>query len=239
MRKLLAFMSALALAIMPYTASAAILEDVHGTVNGTTSCTLNLNIASGASLWVAVWEDGTDISSVSWNTSETLTLVDANNTWSTNLRTNTYYLANPTSGSHSVTVAFTGTSGVCAVMGVTYTGTAASPLGAHGTRNFGNGALTENLTTTADGSEIFWFNSNNNSGTLTAGANTALLNYQATPVDGTDHGTFSATTTTAGGYTLNGNQNVGTGWQGAILEIKAGAAATVSVPLNNVILFGF
>ncbi len=239
MRKLLALMSALALAIMPYTAMAAILPDVHGAVGGTTSCTLNLTLASGASLWVGAWVEGTTITSVSWNGSEALTNIDSNNTWGSTLITSTWYLANPTSGSHSVTIAFAGTATTCALLGASFTGTAASPQGAHNTRAFAAaGSLSQTVTTTQDNSYIFWFTSNNNSLTLSAGANTTLLDYQRDAPDGTDHGSFYGVATSQTAYTLTEVQTLTTGWQGAIVEIKAASAAP-NPALSQVILFGF
>ncbi len=204
----------------------AIAPDVHGTAVGTTSVTLNLTLAAGASLWVGAWVDGTTITSVSWNGSEALTNIDSNNSWGGTLITSTWYLANPTSGSHSVTIAFGGTAVSCALLGASFTGAATSPLGAHGTRAFAVGATTQALTTTQDNSYIFWFTSNNNSLTLTAGASTTLLDYQRVATDGTDHGSFYGTTTTAGSYTLTEVQTItNSGWQGCIAEIKEAVAA--------------
>ncbi len=230
MRKLLALIAGLALTL-PSAAFAAIAYDTSGSNSGTTSFTISLTIASGASLFVFVGSEESVLpTSVVWNSSEALTQVGQTGYY----KSGWYYLANPTSGTHDVTVTIVGTAGANAI---SLTGMAASSaIGADHLTDWGSvGATTGSDTITTATANSWVLNGlyvgGGGGGTITAtGAN------QTKRAD-VDAGAYSIsastqTTTTAGGYTNTWTWTPTTNWGMNSIEVKPAAAAATASPTS-------
>lgn len=135
MKKLFATLSILAF-FFPSTVFAAITYDNSGITSfapGSTSGSLSYTLGSGASLWVCIPQyPGGLPSSVKWNTTESLTNIVSNNQSPTFTEQSYWYIVNPTSGTHNITVTYA--SGTEFDIGaISFTGTASSPAGATAT----------------------------------------------------------------------------------------------------------
>jgi hypothetical protein len=196
--------------------------------NGSTVSSFNFTIDSGSGsngilLVQLYWQFARTVTGITYNGSS-LTEVVTPLVLPFNERHGLYQLVNPTSGSNTLTVTFNNTTQYeCHFLSL-YGVDQSSPIGATRTEDGLETGTTiaEALTTTTDGSWIYWATRDYAGRTISSGADTTFLQK-----NNSAYGTISARSTggaTAGSRTLNLSANASANWFTDILaEIKPAA----------------
>ena len=204
----------------------AIAYDTSGAAQSatgsSTSGSLSLTLASGASLWVGLSNANPtgDATSVNWNTSEALT--NAVSRTPGGFTTDAiWYRSNPTSGAHDVTVTFS----ACefSILAVSLTGTDSTPLGATGSNGGTATASTVSVTTTAENSLVVDMITVNGIQDLTAtgSGQTRRVHFTHDVSSGWKDAMSTMTTTTTGAYVPAYSWSPSRLWNGVAVEVKA------------------
>lgn len=231
----------LLLFFLPLSAHAAIAFDAANSMQSAdaseTTGTLSLTIAAGASLWVGISSanNAADPTSVVWNTSESLTKAvsripggfTAESIW---------YIANPTAGTHDITVTFA--AGLeFTIAAVSLTGTHASPLGDTGSNGGTATASSVTVDTTAANSWVVDMITVNGIQDLTAtGANqTRRVHFTHDVNSGWKDAMSTMVTTATGAYVPAYSWSPSRLWNGVAVEVKAAADVAAPTPILGLV----
>jgi hypothetical protein len=206
--------------------------------SGVTSFTYSIDVGSGTDrlLFVQLWfQNARTISAITYN-SVAMTNI-ATLSLAFNERHAAYYLVNPASGSNTLSVTFSGSTQYVCTFHSLFGVDQSSPLGANRTETGNETGLTiaEALTTTTDDSWIMWATREYGGRTITAGADTTLLQRENTV-----YGAILARSTAgapAGVRTLNLTANLSANWFTDIIAEFKPAAGGGAAP-RNPLFFG-